>query len=75
MALSQEELDNRFSYHAPAPGQPEIYQQIRAKARELADLINDTCPELRPEKFRAIDKIDEVVMLANAAIARGTQPA
>lgn len=71
MALTPEELDNRFSYHAPATGQPEVYERIRAKARELAELINDTCPDMRVEKFRAIDAIDGVVMLANASIARG----
>lgn len=71
MALTSAEIDNRYSYHAPTTGQPELYERIRAKARELAELINAECPDARTEKFRAIDALDEVVMLANASIARG----
>lgn len=71
MALTAEELANRFSYHPPTADQPGTYERIRAKARELAELINNECPDMRVEKFRAIDAIDQVVMLANASIARG----
>lgn len=71
MALTAAEIHNRYSYHAPTAGQPELYERIRSKARELAELINAECPDQRTEKFRAIDALDEVVMLANASIARG----
>jgi hypothetical protein len=69
MALTQEELDNRFTYHAPKPGQPEKYTAIRTKAAELAVLINELCPESR-EKSLSITKLEEVSMWANASIAR-----
>gem|GEM_PF-5782998 len=33
-----EQIENNFSYHAPKPGQPEIYQEIREKARNRLTL-------------------------------------
>lgn len=69
MSLTQEELANRFTYHAPKAGQPEKYTAIREKAAELATLINNTCPESR-ETSLAITKLEEVSMWANASIAR-----
>jgi hypothetical protein len=69
MAVTQEELDNRFSYHAPKGDQPERYTKIRAKAKELAELIVELCPESR-EQSLAITRLEEVSMWANAAIAR-----
>lgn len=63
------DLERRFNYHAPKDDQQERYEQIRAAARAFAYLIVDLTP-FCPEQTRAIDKLDEVVMLANAAIAR-----
>jgi hypothetical protein len=63
------ELKNRFTYHAPTPGQPEIYQSIREGARELATHIDGLAPDSR-EKSLAIKALEEAVMWANAAIAR-----
>jgi len=63
------ELKNRFTYHAPKPGQPEIYQSIREGARELAIHIDGLAPDSR-EKNLAIARLEEAVMWANAAIAR-----
>lgn len=63
------ELDTRFTYHAPKEGQPEKYTRLRDKARELAELVNDLCPESR-EKATAFTKLEESVMWANASIAR-----
>jgi hypothetical protein len=62
-------IENRFTYHAPKDGQPERYAEIRAKAKELALLINEDCPHSR-EQTIAINKLDECVMWANASIAR-----
>ncbi len=62
-------LDQRFTYHAPKGNQPTRYEGIRASARDFAALLNHDCPE-SDELKRALDKLDEVVMLANAAIAR-----
>jgi hypothetical protein len=64
-----EQIENNFSYHAPKPGQPEIYQEIREKAKELAYLIDQKAPDSR-EKSLAMTNLEQSVMWANAAIAR-----
>jgi hypothetical protein len=69
MPLDDAEIENRFSYHAPREGQPEKYEAIRAKAKELARLIVATCPESR-EQSTALTKLEECAFWANAAVAR-----
>jgi hypothetical protein len=68
MATSHD-LDNRFTYHPPKAGQPEIYQEIREHARALAHLVNARVPD-GPEQATALAKIEESVFWANAGIAR-----
>lgn len=65
----QAQLDNNFTYHSPLPDQPERYQAIRAKAKELAQLILEATPASR-EQSVAITELETCVMWANAAIAR-----
>lgn len=67
--MTKEEIDCNFTYHAPKPGQPEIYQDIRTLAKELALDINEVVPEGR-EKSLALTKLEEAVFWANAGIAR-----
>lgn len=67
--MTQEQLDNNFKYHAPQGDQTDRYQAIRDQAKELAELINKTCPESR-EKSLAMTNIEQGVMWANASIAR-----
>ena len=62
-------LDNVYTYHTPKGDQSERYESIRAKARELAELIEACCPDSR-EKSLAHTKLEEAVMWANASIAR-----
>lgn len=62
-------LYNIYTYHAPKDDRPERYAAIRAKARELAELIEESCPDSR-EKSLANTKLEEAVMWANASIAR-----
>jgi len=69
--MKQSDLDNRFMYHPPKEGQPDIYTEIRAGAKWLAMLVNDKCPEGR-EKSLAVTHIEEAVFWANAAIARSS---
>ena len=64
------DIENRFTYHKPTGRQPEIYNSIREEAKGLAYVMNMYCPEGR-EKSLAITKLEESVMWANAAIARG----
>jgi hypothetical protein len=63
------QIENNFKYHSPKERQPEKYTAIREKAKELANLIEETAPNSR-EKSLAMTKIEEAVMWANASIAR-----
>lgn len=70
--MSPEEIDNRGTYHPPKPGQPELYDEIRSSARQLAHRLNALLPESREKTLAIGYLLDEVVMLANAALARHT---
>ena len=63
------DLMKNFTYHPPKEGQPEKYAAIRAKAHELAELMQTSCPQSR-ELSLALTKAEESVMWANASIAR-----
>lgn len=63
------EVELRFTYHAPKPGQPEKYTALREKAKDLATMIQAVVPDCR-EKSLAITRLEEVIMWANAGIAR-----
>lgn len=65
-----EVLENLFTYHAPTPEQQEAYKAIRAKAKELAEVIHVNCPE-SPDRSAAMRQLRECVMTANASIATG----
>ena len=62
-------IENNFKYHSPKEGQPEKYTALREKAKELAYLIEEMCPNSR-EKAVAITHLETAVMWANASIAR-----
>lgn len=64
-----DQIDNSFTYHAPKEEQLEKYELLRAKAKELAYLIDELCPGSR-EKSLAMTKLEESSMWANASIAR-----
>ena len=64
-----QKIESAFTYHAPKPGQPEMYTEIREKAKELAYLIDEISPDSR-EKSLAMTKLEECVMWANAGMAR-----
>ena len=69
--MLHEELDTRFSYHRPSSDQIEKYASIRTKARSMAEMMNQLCPESR-ELSLAMTNMEQAVMWANAAIARRT---
>ena len=80
MQMDPKRFENTYTYHAPKGDQTARYEKLRAKARELAELIRslkdprvqtmisitrvDTTPDL------AHTKVEEATMWANAAIAR-----
>lgn len=69
--ISEEELNNRFTYHPPKEGQPEQYQELRECGKTLASLINVLVPDSR-EQSLALTKVEEAIFWANAGIARNS---
>lgn len=67
--ITEQDLQNRFTYHAPTPDQVPKYRISREMAAEYAKWIIDNVPDGR-EQALAITKLEEVVMWANAGIAR-----
>jgi len=67
--VSLEELDNRFTYHAPKGDQPARYEALRALAKEFAAFIVVNTPASR-EQSVALTNLETAVFWANAAIAR-----
>ena len=63
------DLENIYKYHTPKEGQAEKYEAIRSKAKELAYLIDELCPQSR-ERSIAHTNLEQVSMWANASIAR-----
>lgn len=67
---TNKDLDNIYTYHAPeSPVQLELYKAIRGSAKAFATLLIEHCPETR-ERSLALTKLEEVVMWANASVAR-----
>jgi len=64
-----QDIENRFTYHAPNAEQIKKYPLIRDEAKYLAYLIEENVPNGR-EKSLAMTKLEEVVMWANAGISR-----
>ena len=62
------DLDSIFTYHKPFGSQQERYESLRSEAKELAQLVVDSCPDSR-ERSLAITNIQQAIMWANASIA------
>ena len=70
--MTSGDIDKDFKYHAPNPAQKVKYDELRAKGKELALLVYNSCPS-SAEMTTAIRKVEEAVMWANAAIARHSE--
>jgi hypothetical protein len=66
-------IADRFTYHAPTPDQIPLYEEIRNRARLLAVLLGNICPPSQ-ELTMAVNSLDQMVMWANASIARHDVP-
>ena len=66
--ISQQQLDNWFTYHSPNPNQTPKYSAIRIAGRELARVIVECAPD-SADTTAAVRKVREAVMTANQAIA------
>jgi len=64
-----ERIVREFMYHPPKDDQPERYELLRNKAKELALAIVFNTPPSR-EQSLALTALGEVVYNFNAAIAR-----
>lgn len=64
-----DELENRFTYHAPFGTQSQRYEQIWHEAYLLAELLISMTPKCR-EQSLALTHLEEAVFWANASIAR-----
>lgn len=71
MPITDADLENWFTYHAPESDQQvQQYGAIRRAGLEMARVILHTTPP-SPDQTVAIRKIREAVMVANASIACG----
>lgn len=68
--ITQDDLDNQFTYHAPKGDQTERYLALRVAAKMLAEKIVDYCPP-SADTTAAVRLLSEAIMTANASIARG----
>ena len=67
--VNEKEVHRRFTYHPPSEDQIKRYEELRGTAAQFARIIMTLTPESR-EQSLALTHLDEVVMFANAAIAR-----
>lgn len=63
----ENELEDVFTHHKVNEGQTKAIDKIRAKSKELAQLIVDLVPE-GGEKMQAIVYLRQVTMFANSGI-------
>jgi hypothetical protein len=66
--MTNKHFENIFSYHATTDTQVFKYSTIREMAKQLAYLIDHSCPDSH-EKSVAIMHLQNTVMWANASIA------
>lgn len=66
--MTDEQIENTFTYHPPFGNQPARYVEIREAAKTFAMVVQRACPESR-EKSLALTSVQQSVMWANASIA------
>lgn len=70
---TDEQLAHRYKHHAPHSDQVERYTLVRGAILTAAKLCVGASP-CSPEQARALNALDEAMMLFNAAIARTEAP-
>ncbi|MGC2325463.1 MAG: hypothetical protein WA604_02030 [Candidatus Sulfotelmatobacter sp.] len=68
MKITQEQLDNWFTYHSPTAEQLPKYLAIREAGKKFAEALVENCPE-GADTTAAVRKVREAVMTANQSIA------
>lgn len=69
IAKAMKDVERRFTYVPPKDDQPKRYNALRQLALIMANSIVEKCPDSR-ERSIALTKLEEVIMWANASIAR-----
>ena len=69
MEHQRKDIEDRYAYHAPTTEQVARYDTLRTAVAGLALIIVSNTPTSR-EQDKALDLLDMVMMMANAAIAR-----
>jgi hypothetical protein len=67
--MTNEELVNQYTYHAPGDKKIIQHANIRGNIYSVAKSVLETVPEGR-ERSLALTKLEEAMFWANAAIAR-----
>ena len=62
------DIEHVFVYHPPQDNQVNVYQNIREMGKRFAQYLDNHIPEGEEKKI-AIEKLREVVMWSNAAVA------
>lgn len=71
--MELQDIQKRFNYHAPKhEDTKQSHEEVRNRCKSLAIALNLIVPEGR-EKSLAFTKLEEVMMWANAGIARHEQ--
>lgn len=65
---TRDQWRNLLAYHAPVPGQPEIYEENRRRFIEMMEYLYDTLPE-SPERTQTLRHLSFTLMLANQTVA------
>lgn len=66
-----DDINRRFNHHPPKDDSVVLrHEHVRDVCRKAAEMIDAAAPDGR-EKSLAITKLEEAMMWANAAIARG----
>ncbi|WP_327294445.1 Acb2/Tad1 domain-containing protein [Streptomyces sp. NBC_01197] len=67
--MSPEDIENRFTYHAPDAYKVHAHQRVRNLFYDAAEVLDIELPEGR-EKALAVTKLEEAMFWTNASIAR-----
>ncbi len=67
------QIEKAFVYYPPTVQQVAVYEALRHEARIFAERLERVVPPSR-ELSLAITKLEEVIMWANAGIARNNGP-
>lgn len=67
---TQKMIEDNFTYHTPRADQVPRYNDLRGKAKELAEMYARMVPPGR-ERATALTLLQNSIMMANAGIACG----